>query len=577
MFGMPSLRATASRPFGLSANPRRQGTSSRSALSLSAILPILLLAAAWVFFAPAQVGGQASFVIINGNSMEPGYHRGDLVIVRTVESYQVGDIVAYRDPDIGPVIHRIVEEKDDRFVLQGDNNSWLDSYLPTQSEIIGKSFIHTPSAGKLLEWMRGPIGLAVMVLVVGGIAIMAFDAAKNEEKQPRGARWRRAPATVHKKGSGPAGGAGASGKKNNEPGVLNLLVMVMVLSLLLGGFAFSRSASTTVSEDIAYEHEGEFSYSAKAPNDLYDGSKVRTGEPVFRKVSQKVNVRFDYRLASDQPTDAVEGTYRLVAEVGDVNGWKRTVSLTPETRFTGGQFTAKGTLDLPKVQSHIDRLEKQTGLDTDRYALSIVPEVSVKGTLAGGELDDEFSPRLDFWLEPLQLQLQTPTTDGASESGQAEGVDPLKPSEEASTPSSRTEANTISILGFDLGVPMARKLSLLGLALSLSGLLWFGLSMLRALRGDEPTRIRARYAPLLVSVSDGDLASGGRVVEVAAFEDLVKIAEKSGQSILHQTSDGTEHYYVQDIGVSYHYWAVDQEADGQDPEISNSATRHPEQ
>ena len=68
-----------------------------------------------------------------------------------------------------------------------------------------------------------------------------------------------------------------------------------------------------------------------------------------------------------------------------------------------------------------------------------------------------------------------------------------------------------------------------------------------------------QYGDLLVSMNGGDLDSGGRGIEVATFEDLVKIAEKSGQSILHQTSDGSEHYYVQDIGVSYHYWAPDQE------------------
>ena len=75
----------------------------------------------------------------------------------------------------------------------------------------------------------------------------------------------------------------------------------------------------------------------------------------------------------------------------------------------------------------------------------------------------------------------------------------------------------------------------------------------------EPARIKSQYGDLLVSINGGDLDLGGRVIEVAAFEHLVKIAEKSGQSILHQTSDGSEHYYVQDIGVSYHYWASDQE------------------
>ena len=41
-----------------------------------------VLAAIWIAFAPAQLGGQVSYVLVNGTSMEPGFHTGDLVLVR---------------------------------------------------------------------------------------------------------------------------------------------------------------------------------------------------------------------------------------------------------------------------------------------------------------------------------------------------------------------------------------------------------------------------------------------------------------------------------------------------------------
>ncbi len=39
------------------------------------------------------VGGQAAYITINGNSMEPSFHLGDLAIVRRESVYQIGGIL----------------------------------------------------------------------------------------------------------------------------------------------------------------------------------------------------------------------------------------------------------------------------------------------------------------------------------------------------------------------------------------------------------------------------------------------------------------------------------------------------
>src|SRR6266511_2300871 len=123
---------------------------------LSTTLLLILLGAAWVAFAPIQFGGQAAYVIVNGNSMEPLYHRGDLVIIRAQPDYQVGDIVTYRHPQIGPVIHRIIGRDVERFIFKGDHNDFIDPYRPVRAELIGKSWIYLPSVGKVLDQLRKP-------------------------------------------------------------------------------------------------------------------------------------------------------------------------------------------------------------------------------------------------------------------------------------------------------------------------------------------------------------------------------------------------------------------------------------
>ncbi|MFL7868506.1 MAG: S24/S26 family peptidase, partial [Anaerolineales bacterium] len=67
----------------------------RQWLTISAVV---LLAILWSVFGPMGLGGQAEYVIINGNSMEPLYHTGDLVILRHADRAQKGEVFAYHYP-----------------------------------------------------------------------------------------------------------------------------------------------------------------------------------------------------------------------------------------------------------------------------------------------------------------------------------------------------------------------------------------------------------------------------------------------------------------------------------------------
>ena len=97
------------------------------------------LAAAWIVLAPASLGGSASYMVIDGVSMEPHLHRGDLVIVRAQASYGVGQVVAYHNLQLGRVVlHRIVSEAGGSYAFKGDNNNFVDFYHPPSSELIGR-------------------------------------------------------------------------------------------------------------------------------------------------------------------------------------------------------------------------------------------------------------------------------------------------------------------------------------------------------------------------------------------------------------------------------------------------------
>ena len=129
--------------------------------------------------------------------MEPKLHRGDLAVVRKQSVYRAGDVVLYDSRELGSkVLHRIVRVEDGRFVLKGDNNSFLDSEHPTEEQIVGKLWMSAPAVGRATEWLREPLHSALLVGLVTLIALgggIGTGAAVRRGGQPQKSRPRVAP------------------------------------------------------------------------------------------------------------------------------------------------------------------------------------------------------------------------------------------------------------------------------------------------------------------------------------------------------------------------------------------------
>ena len=278
---------------------------------IASSLAVVVVATLWFLFAPRQIpGGSVSYVVPSGTSMLPTYERGDVVILREASSYRPGDVVAYESDDLRRlVLHRIVRIQGEHFVLKGDANTWLDSDKPTQAEIVGRTWIHLPVGGGILAWLRTPINAAI---VAGIFGLLAFGGAANRRSRRNRLRRgrkdappRRAPIPEPQAGYGrlaPLGGAAG--------GAIGAIVILV--------FALSRPASVERTEEIAYTHTGDFTYSAEAsPSQAYEAD-VKTGDPVFVRLAPVVDVGFEYRLDSQIPA-ALSGTIGLSAELQDLS------------------------------------------------------------------------------------------------------------------------------------------------------------------------------------------------------------------------------------------------------------------
>jgi signal peptidase I len=492
-----------------------------------AVMTNLLLAvgliAIWVAFAPARLGGQVAYVIVNGISMEPGYHLGDLTIMRKAARYQLGDIVTYRDAEMQAyVIHRIIQVEGDHYVLQGDNNSWIDAYRPTNDEIIGKLWIYIPKLGRLFKWLRSPLNLALTIGLLGGV-LMANMMIKPSQR-----------------------GRSKNNPKGNQAGILEgALYLFSFLALVFLGlslFAFIRPL-TRPADDIQYQQESHFSYSATGTPIIYDTETVRSGEPVFPRLTCFLNIAFTYNLTGEQ-LQGISGSYQLIARVMDEqSGWQRTIPMKELTTFTGNSFSAASNLDLCQIVSLVNTLKEETGLRASNFTLEVVPQIILNADAMGNQIVDSFEPRLAFRFDEVHFSLSTPK-------GQD---DPLYSTKQSSAENVNLEPNSLSILGWEPMVGMMRVIALLGLALSLGGLLLAGFHLFRTAQQSEEALIRLKYGGLLVNVYERNLAPAAMLVDVITIDELAKLAERHNTVILHTALDSIHYYMVQCNGLTYRY------------------------
>ena len=162
--------------------------ASRSSLRLDRILTwavaAALAAGAWFLAAPTAIGGPASYVVTQGISMLPTFHEGGIVITRRHADYHIGDVVAYHNPQLHTVVmHRIVAVSGSRYVIQGDNNAWRDSYHPTKADIVGKEWLYWPGGGRYLTQVRQPVVFAVILAVLGLVAGTGFVPRRSRRRR----------------------------------------------------------------------------------------------------------------------------------------------------------------------------------------------------------------------------------------------------------------------------------------------------------------------------------------------------------------------------------------------------------
>ena len=154
---------------------------------------VLTLVIVWDLIAPVQLGGRVSYVNVRGISMLPTLSTGDLMVMRRLDAYEVGQIVAFESDMNGAiVVHRIVDIVGDRHLLKGDNNTFLDRYTPTVDEIIGAEVVTIPGGERLATLAAGTPTIVLQSLMLVVTLWVLRGARSQAQRERRQARRRRA-------------------------------------------------------------------------------------------------------------------------------------------------------------------------------------------------------------------------------------------------------------------------------------------------------------------------------------------------------------------------------------------------
>nr|PZM97164.1 MAG: signal peptidase I [Actinomycetota bacterium] len=141
-------------------------TARRALATLGTVLFWIVVAIDVWYIWPTTLGGQTSFVVVSGSSMEPTYFGGDLVIARKMEP-SVGDVIVYAPTELGgsQIVHRIIGgSAEDGWVVKGDNNSFIDPFEPTADEVRGVVLVHYADMGRVTALMLNPLFWASFII-----------------------------------------------------------------------------------------------------------------------------------------------------------------------------------------------------------------------------------------------------------------------------------------------------------------------------------------------------------------------------------------------------------------------------
>lgn len=120
---------------------------------------------------------------VQTNSMQPTFSAGDALLVRPLKHLpQPGEVVSYHSNQQTSVVvsHRVqqVLKPGPKYITQGD--ALTDADLPIRDyQLLGRPVAVLPSFGRVVQWLRSPVGLGLGVYLPAAL-IIGFEVTRSQ-------------------------------------------------------------------------------------------------------------------------------------------------------------------------------------------------------------------------------------------------------------------------------------------------------------------------------------------------------------------------------------------------------------
>ncbi len=110
--------------------------------------------------------------------MEPTIKKGDLILIKPVDNYTVGDVLTFcrNERCQKTTTHRIydiyVNAGELTYVTQGDANDLPDTREVKENEVVGKTVLIVPWFGYLIAFIKQPIVFILLICLLLGLLVI---------------------------------------------------------------------------------------------------------------------------------------------------------------------------------------------------------------------------------------------------------------------------------------------------------------------------------------------------------------------------------------------------------------------